>query len=526
MSTVPDTATLSDRGQKLSQFAILERASLPNWSKDYFLERFTEISSFEEDGRSRGRQIGIFEFDYYEEKRVLVVWTTGDTGLPHHKGEAFMQAFIIAHRLALRENLLPRCAGFIGNASSDVSEFGYIFEMPEHSNDKTPLEATLPEDFFDTSQIMSPLANTTTSIDWEAEVLQHLSLPNFSLDHFRKRFTETLSFGEDKGWLRHQAGIFELDNTTKRRVFVEWRATGTGPLSHKGDAFLQAFILAHRLALRGPSRSLSPICIGFVGDACEGESRHGYIFEMPEGSKEKTLLRTLKSILGDSDYEPTFLQQVSLASKVAKAVLRLHESDWLHRGIHSGNILFCFDQGKFDIGKPILSGFDYPRPETDTVKPDGLDTRWDIYRWPNLQSELPRAGAWQILHDVYSMGTLILEIAHWKPLYDLLCLKRWPAPSQQALRIRSWLIEEEIDPPFEKNPLLIMRGVLPNAKTKVFLSTASRCIHAFGREGLLVARGCDQSRESHKAHICKMFSEFVIEKLDALLVETADEDGG
>lgn len=375
---------------------------------------------------------------------------------------------------------------------------------------------------------MSIVTDTTRQSDWGQKILQlaipeGASLPNWSKDYFHERFTEISSFEEDGRPLRRQIGIFKFDNYEENRVLVVWKTGDTGLLYHKGDAFMQAFMLAHRLALRGPPESLSPVCVGFVGEAREGERMHGYIFEMPEGSNDKTSLKTLQSILGDINHEPVPLQRVSLATNIAKVILRLHEADWLHRGIHSGNILFCFDQGKFDIRKPILSGFDYPRPPIDAVRHDDLNTRWDIYRWPNLQGELPRAGAWRIMHDIYSMGPLIIEIAHWKPLYTLLCLKRWPAPSQQALRIRSWLIEEERYPPFKKNPLLTLHGFLPEEETERFLSTASRCIHAFGEKGILIENQSDQS-EGAKAHIRKTFSRFVIEELDDIMSETANEE--
>jgi hypothetical protein len=32
-------------------------------------------------------------------------------------------------------------------------------------------------------------------------------------------------------------------------------------------------------------------------------------------------------------------------------------------------------------------------------------------------------------YDIYSLGLVLLEIAHWQPLHRIMCLKRWPESS-------------------------------------------------------------------------------------------------
>lgn len=361
---------------------------------------------------------------------------------------------------------------------------------------------------------------TDTAPAFWKEQLSHLNIPeglslrNFSSAYFDERFTETSSFKDNAALLGRQTGIFEFENYERRLVFVEWKTCDIGPLSKKSDSFIQAFFLEYKLATKSPLGSLLPVCLGFVGNALEDESRFGYIFEMPEGSTKETSLLTMQSILGHSEHKAAPLQRAFLARLIATSLLRLHEVGWLHRGIHSGNILFCVNKGEPDLSKPILSGFEYPRPWRDTVRPDGLDKRWIIYAPPRLQGEVPRAGAWQMLDDIYGLGLLILEIGHWQALHELLCLSIPPVPPQQALRVRSWLIEEEVSPRFKENPLVKLHGFSTESDTDVLLAVASRCVHAYGEKGLLVEESSDQSDTIVKARVLAMFAEQVVKKLD------------
>jgi hypothetical protein len=44
-------------------------------------------------------------------------------------------------------------------------------------------------------------------------------------------------------------------------------------------------------------------------------------------------------------------------------------ADPTDKGIHSGNIIFPFDEETLDVEKPILSGFEYSRPESNKRLP-------------------------------------------------------------------------------------------------------------------------------------------------------------
>ena len=191
-----------------------------------------------------------------------------------------------------------------------------------------------------------------------------------------------------------------------------------------------------------PQDLFAPTCVGFVDDRKQ-KCRFGWIFRMPEGSHKGTLLKSLHSMLGQRVSKPTLAQRISLSRKLASSLSHLHTANWLHKGIHSGNVIFCGENEEFDVEHPILSGFEYSRPQSNKTTSRNLDPRWDIYRWPKIQNEAPNAAGSRKTYDIYSLGLVLLEIAHWEPLNKLMCLKRWPQPSAQDSRVRGWLLEEE-----------------------------------------------------------------------------------
>jgi hypothetical protein len=76
------------------------------------------------------------------------------------------------------------------------------------------------------------------------------------------------------------------------------------------------------------------------------------------------------------------------------------------------NVLFKCDGDKVQMEKPIMSGFKYSRPRSTKTTSRSLDPRWDIYWWLVIQNDALKEGTSQKTYDIYSIGMLLLEIAH------------------------------------------------------------------------------------------------------------------
>lgn len=165
---------------------------------------------------------------------------------------------------------------------------------------------------------------------------------------------------------------------------------------------------------------------------------------------------------------------------------------------------------------PILSGFEYARPQSSKTTSRSLEPKWDIYRWPGIQNDVPRVSNSRKTYDIYSLGLVLLEIAHWQPLHRILGLKRWPEPSSQDARIRAWLLEEERFPPFKhSNPLVELR----NITGEKYWRAVRRCLVAHGESGMRVPEESDQSRSAEIGlQLQKAFTELVVEELKSISI--------
>lgn len=296
--------------------------------------------------------------------------------------------------------------------------------------------------------------------------------------------------GDRKGfsnWHR-QRGILETAMGGVE-VWIEWRRLRKIPRNSIQDkeCRVRATVLAQMLHINKPPNFCSPKCIGFINDRGQNyiNDRYGWIFEISPRPGTKSLLRSLHSILAQNRYKPTLKQRIHLACKLASSLLYLQAANWLHNGFNSENIIFKFHpihKEKYDADSPIVSAFEYSRPRTENWV-ESQYPHWDIYRWPRIQGEAPDTENCRKIFDIYSLGLVLLEVAHWRPLHEIMCLKKWPVSSRQDSRIRTWLLKEERFPPFkDADPLGELRTIAGDG----YYRAVRCCIIAYGEEGMRV----------------------------------------
>ncbi|KAK3342311.1 prion-inhibition and propagation-domain-containing protein [Neurospora tetraspora] len=354
-------------------------------------------------------------------------------------------------------------------------------------------------------------------------------------------------------------GYLFVDPGVEVPVWIEWKPMGNhaeGSIEEK-VADLRTLTLAEMLHLPKPDSLHVPECIGYL-DARDdfGADMYGFIFKAGKGVKWLAdEIVSLYNLLGNEMLKPSLSQRVDLALKLCTTVLNLHSVNWLHKGIFSDNVIFYFHsfdwdtepekrkQPVYDPGKPLLCGFGYSRPENSKTTARSLDTAWDLYRWPAIQREHPTDQNSRKTYDLYSLGLVLLEIGHWKPLDEILCLKKLEPSSngddafvpsyahtlperkppsvslQDSKNARGWLLGTEFSAPLFKGKELSPLRELRNLMGDRYSRAVERCLWAHGEKGFGVEDLPDQSRDSGVGiRLQEAFTKYVIEELQGVNV--------
>jgi hypothetical protein len=223
--------------------------------------------------------------------------------------------------------------------------------------------------------------------------------------------------------------LFEYNGT---KVWVEWRE----PVEEdRNQNILQVMEdrvrkLAKLLSQpEKPREFRAPRCLGYLCDADEAdEPRYGFVYKVPiaheETASSEQQMRNLRQLFLTTPC-PSLTKRMRLAVMIAESLFYLHAVSWLHKGLRSKSIIFFIDnnQKQTDLSSPIVSGFDFSRPDL----PEEITVRHssnvfdDLYRHPErlkgASSSTPRS---QKSHDVYSLGIILLEIALWQPIEEVM----------------------------------------------------------------------------------------------------------
>ncbi|KAI0168675.1 prion-inhibition and propagation-domain-containing protein [Pestalotiopsis sp. NC0098] len=209
------------------------------------------------------------------------------------------------------------------------------------------------------------------------------------------------------------------------KVWIEWTATKapskSEPMILKRFEALVRLLREHRYT--ASFRSLK--CHGYTERQCSNsEVQYGLVFDSPaEASREQpvSLMHLITSIRA-----PSLTSRLELIKILAEIIEKLHAVNWLHKGLRSQNIIFFHGpDGTIDITKPYLSGFEYSRPESANYMSENPPAMMaeDLYRHPAVQGgprEDEHGFGYKKHHDIYSLGIVFLELACWRPIYDVL----------------------------------------------------------------------------------------------------------
>ncbi|KAA8631177.1 hypothetical protein SMACR_03871 [Sordaria macrospora] len=411
----------------------------------------------------------------------------------------------------------------------------------------------------------------------EMELDMEITVMRFGGKDGRKDFLEIFELDEPEGvdpsLISRPLGYLCVDRpdgtgTDNLPVWIEWKTMGDYPEGSvkERESYLRTLTIAQMLGLPKPVSLHVPECIGFLDDRdAFGTERYGLIFMHPEEANWNSFdLVSLYDVLGIDALKPSISQRVDLALKLCSTVLNLHAVNWLHKGVLSVNVILWFRRflplrglegsdvdsrglahQRFwdDASEPLLSGFEYSRPENSQTTARSLDTAWDLYRWPAIQREHPTDQNSRKTYDLYSLGLMLLEIGHWQPLDEILHLrvrdheakmrkemdamkgeiKAREKPSvslDESKRVRAWLLEERVRQEYfteavNPNPLRELRNTMGDR----YWRAVKRCLWAHGEKGFGVEDLPDQSTDSEVGiRLQEAFTKYVIEELQAVRV--------
>ncbi|KAK4134883.1 hypothetical protein BT67DRAFT_284570 [Trichocladium antarcticum] len=395
--------------------------------------------------------------------------------------------------------------------------------------------------------ILSHLQNKTTATPSIPDLLSSLgvTVPKYTDATLSASFEwNEPANPSDPNFLLRPRGILATALEGEIPVWIEWKTLGDfAPGSPRDkESALRTVALAQMLHLPKPATLCAPDCVGYFDDReVSGAERYGWVFKMPEGSDYDTRVVSLHAMLGRGRWKPSLGERVRMARRLCEGVLDLHAVNWLHKGIFSENVVFhCHGDAEGDGGgvegvgydpeKPLLSGFEFSRPDGTHTTARDADVVWDLYRWPAIQRERPTDRNSRKTYDLYSLGLVLLEVAHWERLDRVMHLgvgrkgglgdgKVPNVPLEESRSVRGWLLGIMGGAPFEAagkpNPVKELRNLVGDRYWKA----VERCLWAHGEQGFGVEELAEQSNDSSVGILLQeAFTEHVVEELRSVQI--------
>jgi Prion-inhibition and propagation len=236
-----------------------------------------------------------------------------------------------------------------------------------------------------------------------------------------------------------------------KHIWIEWKEH---TLENEAEPNWSSIIgdrvrkLATLLSLtQKPPQFRAPHCVGYFDDRSAKPFKYGFMYEKPAGVPPETKPESLLDLF-KRDEMPSLTKRVILAHAIAQCLMYLHSVNWLHKGFRSDNIVFFRPNASDEpaYAGPIVSGFDYARPDSpgEATEPPVRMTNNDVYRHPSTLTSVTGRARSVKAHDIYSLGIVLVEIAAWKQVSDIIALPQDnpKAAKSMVLKVQKTLLAD------------------------------------------------------------------------------------
>ncbi|KAH9904698.1 prion-inhibition and propagation-domain-containing protein [Xylariomycetidae sp. FL2044] len=283
-------------------------------------------------------------------------------------------------------------------------------------------------------ELLRTLQEPSTKVDAALANSAKIKLLRKSLDKSSET-SVTLLTSEQVKFLKNSTDFATLRSPSVgfSSVWIEWTVINQGTASDEYVRRIKS--LGHLLEEAGDATLRIPVCYGIFDDlayeAQNGSRRLGYVFGAPRAERPLPSPAPVPRYEGNfRDYPPSSLSDLirayprmpipllgdrfTLAFTLATAFSHFHSAGWLHKGFHSGNIIFLRQdlgqESKVVITDPFITGFQYSRPTTtDSLSRGPLEKgELEHYYHPSADKGFTRR------IDLYSLGVVLCEIGRWE----------------------------------------------------------------------------------------------------------------
>lgn len=234
-------------------------------------------------------------------------------------------------------------------------------------------------------------------------------------------------------------------------VWIEWKIYEVEEeqdvLEGEAEVLSRVEELAVLLTSDKPKELCVPPCLGFFNahNAHNSQGRFGFVFTKPSEISRDSKLVSIRDCMNTYD-EPSLNDRVTLAHKTADCILYLHSVNWLHKSLRSENIVCFVDQRRpFVLTAPYLLGFGYSRPARsgERTEPTPPVPAWESYCHPDIQQDRPNPPYYRKTFDIYSLGLVLIEIALWEPIENVMKVADLTNSPEDAWEIQERLLAAE-----------------------------------------------------------------------------------